>query len=62
MLTQARSLLEQQPSLFRFKHVLVDEYQDSSPAQTLVLKVLAETAGQSHGPWGPRPKHLWICR
>lgn len=59
MLTKACSSLEQQPSLVRFKHVLVDEYQDSSPAQTLVLKVLAENCGCSVMVFGDRDQNIY---
>jgi DNA helicase II / ATP-dependent DNA helicase PcrA len=59
MLTQACSLLELQPGLVRFKHVLVDEYQDSSPAQTLVLKVLAENCGCSVMVFGDRDQNIY---
>ena len=59
MLTKACSLLELQPSLVRFKHVLVDEYQDSSPAQTLVLKVLAENCGCSVMVFGDRDQNIY---
>ncbi len=45
MVAEARRVLIEKPHLNTFTHVLADEYQDSSPAQVQLLKVLAEECG-----------------
>jgi DNA helicase II / ATP-dependent DNA helicase PcrA len=42
MVAEAKRLLLEKPGMNTFKHVLADEYQDSSPAQVQLLQVLAE--------------------
>ena len=42
MLATATTLFEVEPTLNSFTHVLVDEYQDCSPAQAQLMKALAE--------------------
>ena len=59
MLARASVLIEHQPKLVRFKHVLIDEYQDNSPAQTSVLKVLAERCGCHLMVFGDRDQAIY---
>jgi DNA helicase II / ATP-dependent DNA helicase PcrA len=59
MVAKARLLLIEKPSLNSFKHVLADEFQDSSPAQVQLLQVLAEVCGCNITVFGDRHQAIY---